>query len=293
MSPVNVADPLLCGANAQPNLVAADLVENAGSKGDQMALFFRRDGRTIREMEPFRPFLLLTDTGLLSGYPGTYQAGALQGRGPLSCRVEFPSWKQCWKARTWLGKATGFSSGSPEAPFFFLNDPVQQHLLATGRTLFKGMEFGELRRMQVDIECLTAEGFEFCNAEREEDRIIAIAVADQSGWVEVISGAELAEKEILERFVALVRDRDPDVLEGHNIFNFDLPYLATRAKRHGVKLALGRDGSEPEVRPSRLAVAERVIAYSRFDIFGRHVVDTLFLVQAYDVSHRSLDGYGL
>ena len=37
MSPVNVADPLLCGANAQPNLVAADLVENAGSKGDQMA----------------------------------------------------------------------------------------------------------------------------------------------------------------------------------------------------------------------------------------------------------------
>ena len=36
-----------------------------------------------------------------------------------------------------------------------------------------------------------------------------------------------------------------------------------------------------------------MIAYPRAEIFGRHVVDTLFLTHAYDVSHRSLDGYGL
>ncbi len=27
---------------------------------------------------------------------------------------------------------------------------------------------------------------------------------------------------------------DPDVIEGHNLFNFDLEYLRARAKRHGV-----------------------------------------------------------
>ena len=30
-----------------------------------------------------------------------------------------------------------------------------------------GMRFDDLRRMQVDIECFTTEGFQFCNAERE------------------------------------------------------------------------------------------------------------------------------
>jgi DNA polymerase elongation subunit (family B) len=86
---------------------------------------------------------------------------------------------------------------------------------------------------------------------------------------------------------------DPDVIEGHNIFNFDLPYIARRAQMHSVALSLGRDGSLPRRRPSRVSYGERTIAYERWQIAGRHIVDTLFLVHAYDVSHRSLSGFGL
>jgi DNA polymerase elongation subunit (family B) len=93
--------------------------------------------------------------------------------------------------------------------------------------------------------------------------------------------------------VEVVAERDPDVLEGHNIFSFDLPYLFERARRHGVELRLGRDGSVPVRRASRFSVGERTIAYERFDVHGRHVVDTLFLVNAYDITHRSLGGFGL
>jgi DNA polymerase elongation subunit (family B) len=101
------------------------------------------------------------------------------------------------------------------------------------------------------------------------------------------------EPALLRRFIKLVRELDPDVIEGHNIFNFDLPYLAARAKRWKIKLALGRDGSGPRARPSRYSPGDRTIAYQRFDIAGRHVIDTLFLAHAYDVSHRALDGFGL
>ena len=284
-------DSLLYGGDAGTGLVAVEHVQHRG-KPDEMELFLRRGQDTAREREPFRPYLWVKD-GVLDGCPVEHEVRPLSGDGALSVCASFSSWKDALKARSWLRSETGFNSGAPEAPYLFLGDPVQQFLLSSGRTLFYGMEFGALRRMQVDIECLTSEGYDFCNAEREGDAIVAIAMSDQDGWVEVISGSEAEEKDLLERFVSLLVERDPDVIEGHNLFNFDLPYLAERAKRHRVKLCIGRDGSRPSRRSSRVSLGDRTIAYERFDIFGRHVVDTLFLSHAYDIAHRSLDGLGL
>ena len=282
---------LVYGHGADDSLVAAEPIERPD--GDRMAMFFRRGRDTVRTEESFAPFVLLAREDLLDGPLREGSVQALQGSNPFRWRVAFRTWKACQTAKAWLAKKAGSAPGNPDAPFLVINDPVQQHLLSSGRTLFKGMRFDDLRRLQVDIECFTADGFEFCNADREEDRLIAIAMADNTGWRRVLSGVEFGEKELLERFVATVRERDPDVIEGHNLFNFDLPYIAARAKRHGVKLALGRDGSQPRTRPSRFSAGERTISYTRFDVVGRHVVDTLFLTHAYDIQHRSLEGYGL
>jgi DNA polymerase elongation subunit (family B) len=86
---------------------------------------------------------------------------------------------------------------------------------------------------------------------------------------------------------------DPDVLEGHNLFNFDLEYIVARAQMHRLDLQWGRDGSKPRIRRSRFNVAERTIDYTRMEIFGRQVVDTLFLLQYYDVTAREMESYGL
>ena len=285
-------DPLLFGVNGDPALMAVEHIEKAG-RPDSMALFFRREGITVKVLEPFSPFLLLAEEELAAGLAGDTTSTVLTGELPFQWKVSFPTWKACQKAKAGLARQTGAAAGNPSAPYFIINDPVQQYLMQSGRTLFKGLKFDELRRMQVDLECFTSEGFEFCNPDREGDRIIAIALSDQTGWRQVLSGTELDEQALLERFVALVKERDPDVIEGHNIFNFDLPYLKARARRQGVRLALGRDGSAPDSRPSRFSAGERTIAFTRFAIFGRHVVDTLFLTHSYDVSHRSLEGYGL
>jgi DNA polymerase elongation subunit (family B) len=217
----------------------------------------------------------------------------LAGGAPLKSLALFRSWKEFQKAVDVFKKVTGYTPSDPGAPYFLLNDPIHQHLLLTGRTFFKDLHFGDLKRLQVDIETYTEKGFEFSNAERTGDRIIAIALADESGWAEVLDGSQLDEKALLERWVKIVHEKDPDVIEGHNFFAFDLPYLIARAKRHGVKLTLGRNGAPPKVHPSRLTIAERTIAYPKAEIFGRHIVDTYFLAQFYDVSHRSLEGFGL
>lgn len=103
----------------------------------------------------------------------------------------------------------------------------------------------------------------------------------------------MSEKELIETFVRRVAERDPDVIEGHNLCRFDLPYLEQRARRHRVKLALGRDGSVCRKRSSRFTVAERIINYTRYDVFGRHVVDTLHLAMFYDAANRNLESYNL
>jgi len=290
--PEGASDPVLFGCAPESGLVAVEVVET-DRKADAARLFFRAEGgTTVAKETPFTPFIIAEER-MVKGCPGVCGVETLTGAGPLNRCLFFGTWRDCLRAKAWLVRQSGFPASAPEAPYLFLNDPVQQHLMLSGRTLFKGMRFEDLRRLQVDIECLTSMGYEFCNADRAEDRIIAIGLADQSGWEETLWGSELSEKELLERFVTLVRERDPDVIEGHNIFNFDLPYLAARARLHGIPLALGRDGSEPRRRASRFTVGERIIAYERFDIHGRHVVDTLFLAHAYDVAHRSLDGFGL
>ena len=87
---------------------------------------------------------------------------------------------------------------------------------------------------------------------------------------------------MIAEMVRIVRERDPDIIEGHNLFRFDLEYLEARAQRHRIDLGLGRDGRGMRVRPSRMQIAERVIAYRRYDIYGRSIVDTWLLAQHYE-----------
>ncbi len=44
---------------------------------------------------------------------------------------------------------------------------------------------------------------------------------------------------------------------------------------------------------SRLNIAERTIDYPKWEIYGRHIVDTWLLVQYYDLASRELESYGL
>ncbi len=70
------------------------------------------------------------------------------------------------------------------------------------------------------------------------------------------------EREILERFQAIVEEDDPDVITGYNIGGYDLPLLIERAEVVGLNpLALGRDRSAPREMGDRLwRVTGRVVA---------------------------------
>ncbi|MBI4839817.1 MAG: DNA polymerase II [candidate division NC10 bacterium] len=280
---------LLFGHDPTPRLLAFEL------EGDDRIRVFARtvDGQTGSDLRPFRPFVLLASTDLLTGWAGGYEVEELEGDGLYRFLVFFPGWGDALRARAHVQKVTGKAQAAPDAPFLFFTDPVQQHLMLTGQTHFLVLPLGELRRMQLDIETYCAAGYEFPNAARAEDRITAIALADSTGWEHLISGKALDEPDMLKELVRLVQERDPDVLEGHNLFRFDLEYIEARARRHKVKLALGRGGAVLQGHPSRMQIAERTITYKKYEVVGRHIIDTWILAQHYDVTARELEGYGL
>ena len=245
------------------------------------------------ERVPFEPFLLAADATLVGDAPGLVALTRLQGAGELRWLARFDGWGAALAARERCRAATGLPANAAEAPYRFFPDPVHQYLMLAGRTSFGSLRFDDLRRLALDIEVVTGEGYEFPSAARESDRIVAIALADSTGFRRVLRGDRLDEAALLAECGRLIRERDPDVLEGHNIFRFDLEYLEARARRHGVTLAWGRDGSALRGRPARLQVAERAIGFRRYDVAGRHIVDTWMLAQLHDVGARDLPSFGL
>src|SRR5205085_10509803 len=143
------------------------------------------------------------------------------------------------------------------------------YLSATGRTLFKQLPFEELKRLQLEVLSPTGES----NLDDASQNAIArIAVSDNSGWQQLIvvdpEDAEESERDVLKQLTAIIKERDPDVIEGHDLFRFDLPCLVARARKAKVKLDWGRSGGFLRSRPSRLQIAEKTIDYPKFQVDG-------------------------
>ncbi|HEV3147601.1 MAG TPA: DNA polymerase domain-containing protein, partial [Chthoniobacterales bacterium] len=269
---------MLFGADSTPRIVAIEL----GGTGTVKVYRREKDGSTIADVEPFHPFVWCDSDVVDLGIEAEKLAGDLK----YGWRVTVDSWKELIALRNGLKKAG--------RNFFAFTDPVQHYLTATGRTLFKKLPFEELKRMQLEVLSF-AEPIAGVADPGPTDHVMSIALSDNSDWEELIivdpKNVEESERDALKRLTSLIKERDPDVIEGHNLFRFDLPYLVTRARKTKTKLDWGRSGGFLRSRPSRLQIAEKTIDYPKFSIDGRHFVDTFLLAQFYDVGMRTLSGF--
>ena len=260
---------LLFGADPTLRIVAIEL----GETGTVRVYRREKDGPTIADIELFHPFVWADNDVVDLGI----EAEKLRGDLKYGWLITVDSWKELIALRNGLKNAG--------RDFFAFTDPVQHYLTATGRTLFKDLPFEELKRMQIEV--LSLEG--------EVDHLMSIAISDNTGWEEFLivdpNNVEESERNALKRLTARIKERDPDVIEGHDLFRVHLPYLAARAKKLKTKLDWGRSGGFLRSRPSRLQIAEKTIDYPKFTMDGRHFVDTFLLAQFYDVGMRSLAGF--
>lgn len=104
------------------------------------------------------------------------------------------------------------------------------------------------------------------------------------------------EGEMLKAWCDWVRNMDPSIITGHNINSFDLHYLNFIARRFDIELNLGRDGSPLKIENCESKFRKdgsQDLHYRKSHIYGREIVDTLFLATRYDVVAKKHPTYGL
>lgn len=166
--------------------------------------------------------------------------------------------------------------------------PVEQYLMETGRVYFRELNFENLHRLQFDLETTSLDP--------HRGRIFLIAIRDNRGFATTLEAPSPDdEAEMITKLCQVVRDRDPDTIENHNLFSFDLQFLEYRAEALGVPLRLGRDGGPDrlERREETLAIGPEARRRVRYSVAGRELIDTLDAVRRYDFVVRDLPSHGL
>ncbi|HEX5324739.1 MAG TPA: DNA polymerase domain-containing protein [Capsulimonadaceae bacterium] len=265
-------DRVLYGADPTERIVA---VEPEGET-KQAILFVRgKDNSTTRQAVPFIPWLLCETERYFAGSTTT----KLDGAGH-PWRIDFveSGWHGFLDARRALrDNHLGVVSYGSQA---------KQFLVVSGITLFKGMAFDDLRRMQIDIETTTL----FAN--QPGARIFMVSLSDNTGHQEVLADPD--EAALLSQLIARVQVWDPDVIEGHHFYGFDLPWINARCNALGIACALGRGGVPISVGQERnCAIGTNSRPFTPYYVYGRHVIDTLFGVQRFDWSRGQISSYGL
>ena len=138
------------------------------------------------------------------------------------------------------------------------------------------MKNAPLKCMALDIECLPEEE-RIPTAEKDSIIVISMAFSPQykgkdslvlltksARQKDAVSCSE--EKEMLKRFKDILEEYDPDIICGHNINGFDLPFIIKRMEVLNITKDLGR---------SEKSAMARKLQYSYIpNICGRTVVDT-------------------
>lgn len=176
---------------------------------------------------------------------------------------------------------------------FHVNDAKESFMLFSGVTYYKGLQHRQVSTLAFDIETVGLE----MNA---DSRILIISntYRDAFGNVErkLFAYDEFEDaKTMLDAWCDWVQEKDPSIMLGHNIYNYDLPYIAHCASLCGSDLLLGRKRKPIQFNPYTSKFRKdgsQFYEYRKCFIYGREIVDTMFLALKYDVG-RKYESYGL
>lgn len=265
---------LLFGRDDEENIVS---IEIAKTSSDTIYQKFIREGDKIRtEYHKFTPYMYVNSSEKTS-----LNKTRLKNDRFYDCIVEADTFRELYQ------EAKNIKSS-------FMPKKQSQPLLQSGKTLFKGMGFADVLRLYFDIETYTPKQYKFSNWSRESDHITIITCYTNRGDERIFRLDHFdSEKQLIEAFTNYVLKLDPDVLIGHNIFKFDLPYLTGRAKLTGANFGIGRDGSELHSFETSIKFADKSDTYTNFVCYGRHFIDTFFLAKYVDAIVRDMESYNL
>lgn len=166
-------------------------------------------------------------------------------------------------------------------------DKAQSAMLKEGYGCYQGMTIDQVSTLSFDIETTGVTINEnsyvllISNTFRSRSGKLTKRLFDFSDYN--------TPKDFIDSWCEWVRQCDPDIMLGHNIFGFDLPYLAAFAKTHKTQLTLGRDLSAVKFgrNPKQFRKdGSQSYDYHNAIVEGRNLVDTFFLSIKFDIGRK-------
>lgn len=176
---------------------------------------------------------------------------------------------------------------------YCLGNHKEAMMVKDGLTQYKGLNPKEVTILSFDIETTG-----IVHNETSKVLLISNTYRDHKGKLtRKLFAYDDYENEFdfLEAWCDWVREVDPSIICGHNIVSYDFPYLNYVAEMNGMVLNLGRDESHLRFneKESKFRVdGSRDLHYKKAFIYGREILDTMFLAYKADFSKKYVS-YGL
>jgi DNA polymerase I len=271
-------NPLIYGKNTQSHIVSIEAHE------DKVEIFTEKDGIISSTFEENVYWILMNK-------PVSENSIRLDGDLYYKYARTFRNRNEFFKFKRYLY--------SKNIDSYSVGDPKESIMLRNGYTYFKGMNPKDVSILSFDIETtgLTHDDNSKILCISNTFRIPIEGVPHGGVCKKLFSYDDYdSPKEMIEDWAKWIRDMNPSILTGHNIVAYDLPYINYIAEREGITLNLGRNGSaltfdkyEAKFRKD----GSQSYSYHRVKIYGREVIDTLFLSIKYDATERKFESYGL
>jgi DNA polymerase, archaea type len=198
--------------------------------------------------------------------------------------------KQFTKYREWSDTKRSL----PYQNIYTISNPVEQFMVKDGFTLFKGMKHTEPSILSFDIETTGLD-------HNDESKIILISNTFRKlGKIErrLFSYEDYENcADMIDDWSQWVQEKDPSILCGHNIYAYDLPYIQycyNRYKEGNPKLGrLERPIYFNKYESKYRVDGSRDLHYHKCQVYGREIVDTMFLAYKYDAVEKKYESYRL
>lgn len=179
-----------------------------------------------------------------------------------------------------------------KADFYHIFDEQEAAMVYNGLTCFKGLRVEDVSVLSFDIEAdglIDNETNIPIVGNKAEVYMISNTFRDSNKKIErkLFSSDEYEDQfQMIEAWCNWIQEKDPSIICGHNIFGYDLPYLSYCYKmKCSGDLNLGKNCSDIKYnnRISKFRKdGSQSYDYTNVQIFGRQVIDTMFLAIKHD-----------
>jgi len=265
-------DKLLHGKDNTQRITNIEIQDN------EATLFIQNEDGTVKqEKRDNHPWIL---------YPNQ-----ISGSKRLEGNLHYKYGKQFTTKKDWYNEIS--KAKKQNLDFFTIWDDKEQFMVNKGLTYHKGMKHTEVSILSFDIESTGL----FHNT---ESKVLLISnTFRKNGQItrKLFCYDEFSSQgEMLTQWCNWIMEMDPVCIITHNGYTFDFPYIQFIADQEGVQLNLGRDESGLKLSPkaSKFRIdGSRDQEYKKVRIYGREVIDTMFLAIKHDIAVKKYESYGL